>query len=223
MVFPVFLERGEILFDWIEVRRVRRQEQQRGAGCLDELRRRRRFVKGCVVHDHEMLGRQAGTQPRLQPGVEDDRIAGPFEQKRFFELPVHPGRNQRGAWSPMPGDEAVHALALGGVPIAPCRRRRKATFIDMDRLFAVTKKPLAPAQELSALARVTFLVPNPFFYGSSAVVAARTRYNVARPGNGVPAPLVSDQDGPPHDGASVPSPACGIGEGLGVCRPRRQA
>lgn len=145
MVFPVFLERGEILFDWIEVRRVWRQEQQRGAGCLDELRRRRRFVKGRVVHDHEMLGRQAGTQPRLQPGVEDDRIAGPFEQKRFFESPVHPSRNQRGAWSPMPGDEAVHALAPWGIPIAPCRRRRKATLIDMDRLFAVTKKPLASA------------------------------------------------------------------------------
>ncbi|HRI39061.1 MAG TPA: hypothetical protein PLO50_10920 [Nitrospira sp.] len=65
----------------------------------------------------------------------------------------------------MPGDEAVHALALWGVPIAPRRRRGKATFIDMDGLFAVAKKPLAPAQELSALARITFLVPDPFFYG----------------------------------------------------------
>ena len=145
MVFPVFLERGEILFDRIEVRRIRREEQQRGTGGLDELRRFRRFVKGRVVHDHEMLGRQARAQPCLQPGVEDDRIAGALEQKRFFESPVHPGRNQRGAWSPMPGDEAVHTLALWGVPIAPCRRRRKATFIDMDRLFAVAKKPLAPA------------------------------------------------------------------------------
>jgi hypothetical protein len=145
MVFPVFLERSEIMFDRIEVRRVRREEQQRGAGGLDELRRRRRFVKGCVVHDHEMLGRQARAQPCLQPGVEDDRIAGALEQKRFFESPVHTGCNQRGAWPPMPGNQAVHALALWGISIAPRRRRRKATFIDMDGLFAVTKKPLAPA------------------------------------------------------------------------------
>ncbi len=145
LILPAFLERREIMFDRIEVRRVRREEQQRGAGGLDELRRFRGFVEGRVVHDHEMLDGQARAQPRLQPGVEDDCIAGALEQQRFSESPVHMGRNQRGAWPLMPGDQAVHAVALGGVPRAPCRRRHKATFIDMDGLFAVAKKLLTPA------------------------------------------------------------------------------
>jgi hypothetical protein len=45
----------------------------------------------------------------------------------------------------MPGDQAVHAVALRGVPVAPRRRRLNATFIDMDGLFAPAKEPLASA------------------------------------------------------------------------------
>ena len=145
MILPAFLERSEIMFDRIEVGRVRWEEQQPGAGGLDERRRFRGFVKGRVVHDDEMLGGQARAQPRFQPGVEDNRIAGPLEQQWFSELPVHLGRNQRGAWPPMPGDQAVHAVALGGVPIAPRRRRGKATFVNMDGLLATAKQLLTSA------------------------------------------------------------------------------
>ena len=145
MIFPVFLDRGEILFDRIEVGRVRRQKQPRGAGGLDELCCFQRCMKCRIVHDHEMLGRQAGAQPCLQPGVEDHRIACALEQRRFFESPVHTGRNQRGAWPSMPGDQAVYAVALRGVPVAPRRRRHNATFIDRDGLVAPAKEPLASA------------------------------------------------------------------------------
>jgi len=49
MIFPVFLKRGEVVLDRIQVGRIGRQKQQRGAGVLDELCRFRRFVKGRVV------------------------------------------------------------------------------------------------------------------------------------------------------------------------------
>lgn len=223
MVFPAFLEGSEVLFDRVKVGRVRRQEQQRGAGGLDERRRLRRCVKGRVVHDHEVLGIETRAQPRLEPGVEDHRIARPLKQQWFFESPIHTGRNQRGPWPALPGDQAVHAVTLRCVPIPPRRRRRKPAFIDMDGSFATAKEPLAQAQELFPLLRIALLVPDPFFYGSTPVCGVRSRCNAGTPGNAVLAPLVSDRDGLPHDDARRPNPVCGVVVGRDACMLGRRA
>jgi hypothetical protein len=223
MVFPAFLEGSEVLFDGVKVGRVRRQIQQRGAGGLDELRRLRRCVKGRVVHNHEVLGIETRAQPCPEPGVEDHRIARPLKQQWFFELPIHTDRNQRGSWPSLPGDQAVHAVALRCVPIPPRGRRRKPAFIDMDGSFAAAKEPLAQAQEVFPLLRIALLVPDPFFYGSPPVCGVRSRCNAGTPGNAVLAPLVSDRDGLPHDGATRPNPVCVALVGQDACTPRRRA
>ena len=80
MVFPVFCESGEVLLNGVEVGSVRRQEEQRGAGGCDELRRLWRFVKGRIIQYDAVLGVEARAQPCLQPGVEDLRIARPVEE-----------------------------------------------------------------------------------------------------------------------------------------------
>lgn len=80
MVFPVFFEGSEVLLNGVEIGRVRRQKEQRGAGGGDKLRGLWRFVKGRIIEDDEMLGIEAWAQPRLQPGVEDHRIAGAVEE-----------------------------------------------------------------------------------------------------------------------------------------------
>ena len=74
-----------------------------------------------VVHDHEVLGIQTWTQPRLEPGIAERCIAGPIEQVRFFESPVYASSNQRGAWPSMPRNQAVYTLAFWCIPIAPRR------------------------------------------------------------------------------------------------------
>ena len=117
-----------------------------------------------VVHDHEVLGIQTWTQPRLEPGIAERCIAGPIEQVRFFESPVHASSNQRGAWPSMPGHQAIYTLAFRRVSIAPHRRRGKPTFIDVDGLFAASQKPFTKTEEPSSSERVTFLVAHPFFY-----------------------------------------------------------
>lgn len=96
MVLPVFLEGGEVVLDGVEVRRIRWQEQQHGAGVFDELRRFRRLVKGGVVHDDEMAAVQAWAEPRLEPAVEHRRIARSFQEERFSKSPFNAGRDQRG-------------------------------------------------------------------------------------------------------------------------------
>jgi hypothetical protein len=82
-----------------------------------------------------VLVRQARAQPRLQPGVEDHRIAGPFEQQRFFELSVDARGRLTGPGPSMPADQAINTLALRRISIPPRRRWSKPTFINMDRLF----------------------------------------------------------------------------------------
>ena len=80
MVFPLFFEGREIMLNGVEVGRVWRQEEQRGAGGGDELRCLWGFVKRGIIQDDEMLGIEARAQPRLQPGVEDPRIACALEE-----------------------------------------------------------------------------------------------------------------------------------------------
>lgn len=145
MIFPVFFERGEVVLNGVEVWRIWWQEEKGCAGFLNEVHGFQGFVKGRVVHDDQVLASQTRTQPRLQPCVEDHRVTRPFEQKRFFESPIHAGGDQRGAWPPMPRDQAVHASAPWRVPIPPRRRRGQAAFIDIDGLLAATKEPLSQA------------------------------------------------------------------------------
>ena len=80
LILPAFLEGGEIMFDRVQIWRIRREEQQGRACLLDEPRRFRRGMKRGVVHNHEVLSIQTRAQPRLEPGIEDRRIAGPIEQ-----------------------------------------------------------------------------------------------------------------------------------------------
>jgi hypothetical protein len=130
---------------------------------------------------------------------------------------------QRGPRPSMPGNQAIDTLALRRISIPSRRRWSKPTFINMNRLFTATEESLAQAEEPSALPRVAFLVADPFFYGSPAVVGAHAKYNDGRPGNVAPAPLVSYRDGLPHDGARLPNPVCGVVVGRGACTPRPRA
>lgn len=59
LILPALLESGEVMLNGVEVGRVRRQEEQRGAGGGDELRRLGRFVKRGIIEDDEMLGVEA--------------------------------------------------------------------------------------------------------------------------------------------------------------------
>lgn len=222
LILPTFLEGSEVMLDGIEVWGVRWQEQQGGTGLLNQLGGFWRCVKGGVVHDHEVLGREARAQPRLQPGVEDPRIAGPFEQQRFLEPSLNARGQQRGPRPSMSRDQPIHALALRGIPIPSGGRRRKATFINMDELFTAAAEALTKAEKPSALPRVTFVIAHPFFYGSPAGVGRHAKYNAGRPGNVGPVLLGSDPDGRPHDGATRPNPVCEALVGRDACtRPRR--
>ena len=123
----------------------------------------------------------------------------------------------------MSRDQAVHTLAFGGIPIPPRRRRHKPAFIDVDGLFSAAHESLAKAEKPLAPQGIAFGIAQSFFYGSLPICAARSRYSAERLGNGVPVPLASDRDGPPHDSVTAPNLACGAGEGQDAGTSGRQA
>ena len=80
-VFPVALERGEVVLNGIEVRRIRRQEQQCGSRRVQELLGAGAFVERGIVHDHHVIAMQLGTQFLGEPGVEERGRTAARKQK----------------------------------------------------------------------------------------------------------------------------------------------
>ncbi len=94
VVFASALERGEVVFDGVQVGRVWRQEQESSCCAFDQLSGLGTFVEGHIIHDHDRRGVQAGTELSFQPPIEDSGGAGPLKQEGGFEAGSDPGGNQ---------------------------------------------------------------------------------------------------------------------------------
>lgn len=81
MVFPEAFEGGEVVFNRIEVGGVRGQEEEDGAGLFNQVSGLRTFVKGYVIHHHDLVRAQAGTQLSFEPLVKDLGVTRTFEQE----------------------------------------------------------------------------------------------------------------------------------------------
>lgn len=65
----------------------------------------------------------------------------------------------------MPGDQAVHPLAFGRIPMPPRHRRHKPAFIDVHGVFAQAHEPLTKVEELFSSERVAVGIAQSFFTG----------------------------------------------------------
>lgn len=94
------LELGEGVFDWIEIR-IGRQEQEACAGSLDQAAHLRSLVGAEIVHHHNVARRELRNEHLLDMGFEGDEVDGAIEHHR---------RDHAGA--AQPSDEG------GGFPVA---------------------------------------------------------------------------------------------------------
>ena len=127
-------------------------------------------MKGCVVHDDQVRASQTWAQPCLEPGVEHVGIARALEENGFSKIRSATRSDERRARSAVPGCQAIHALALGGLPIAANHGRCETTLIDRHKLQAATNIPLTKTQNPSSLQGAAFLVADRFFPGPSHLV-----------------------------------------------------
>ena len=127
------LELGESHFDRIEVRAVRRQEQEPGAALLEDSLGLCALVAGEVVEDHHVARLQRWGELGLDIGVEDLAVHGLID---------HPRRGQ--AIAPQSGDEGlcrpVPERRIGlqpGTPASPATQTghlgRRAGFVEEDQ------------------------------------------------------------------------------------------
>src|SRR5476649_2105077 len=79
------LELGEGIFDWIEVRTVRRQIAEFGATGLNSLPDACDLVGGQIVHDDDVAWAQGWRQHLLDPGEEALSVHWPVQKHRRNE------------------------------------------------------------------------------------------------------------------------------------------
>jgi hypothetical protein len=113
------LQLGEELFDWVEVRRVGRQEHDARAACLDRLSDADDLVAAEVVSQNDVADLQSWGEELLDPGTECDTVDGAVQdQRRHDPVTAQPGKEGRCA--PMPVRHAGrHSLAARTTAIEP--------------------------------------------------------------------------------------------------------
>ena len=100
IVFTEAFDRSEVVFDGVQVWRVRRQEQESGHFAFDQLLGLGTFVEGGVIHDHYMRVVQKGAELGFQPPIEDGRVARSVKQDRGGKAGAEPGGQQGGLRCP---------------------------------------------------------------------------------------------------------------------------
>lgn len=165
MVFAVDFDGGEVIFDRVQVRGIRRQEQKGGSPLFNPFSGIAAFVKGDVVHDNDMVFVQARTELPLQPRIEDVRIACSLKQKRFFKALADARGDQRRARPPFSRNQSINALSFWRIGITPIGRRRKAAFIDIHKCLAAPCIALTKAKIRLSFDKAALLVTRRFFYG----------------------------------------------------------
>jgi hypothetical protein len=80
---------------WVQVGRVRRQEEQFGPGTTDRLADGGPLVTAKIVHDDDVAGAERGQQHLLDPGGEACAVDGLVEHARSID-PVMAQRGEEG-------------------------------------------------------------------------------------------------------------------------------
>ena len=98
------------MLDWVEIRTVRRQEEQLRARFTDRLTNRITFVAAKIVHDHDVVWFEAGPEDVLDIMQEALAVDGAVKDARGINPVMTQGCN-KGHGLPVPvrhmGDEPL--------------------------------------------------------------------------------------------------------------------
>ena len=194
------------MFNRIEVRGIRRQEEQGSPGGVNKGFSLGVFVEGDVIHHHHLLGVQQGAQLLFEPRIEEGGIARAFKQDGRGEGVPDSRGDERSPWPAVARDQTRSALSSGCVGIAAGDRRRKAALIDIDKGFAPADVAFPQAQVSFSFPGVALFIAWRFFSGRASSAAGHARCNAERPRNGAPALFGCGPAAARHACAVPPSP-----------------
>ena len=134
MVEALFLDNGEIVFDFVEVGGIGRQEKDlvgSGSGKRAEIV----FVMECgIIPDDRRMDTQGRDQLGFKPVVDEGRIGRAFKQDGREEGLAPPGGNQTGARPSFAPPVAVDLLPAPAPATRTVRVRRKPRFVHIDNI-----------------------------------------------------------------------------------------
>ena len=131
------LEFGEHLLDGIEIRAVRWQEEQLGAGASDRLTNRFALVAAEVVHDDDIVGLEGRHQELLDISQEDVAIDRAVEDAgRVDSIVTERGNEGHGA-PVSEGSLGIERLATSAPTMGPRHVGLGPGFINEDQTFGI--------------------------------------------------------------------------------------
>jgi len=134
------LEFGEELFDGVQIGRVGRQIEHRGAGRGDGLPDPVDLVAAEVIEDGNVSGLERGAKELLDPSQEQLPVHGPVDDQGSGQALATQAGDKGGGLPIAKGRRSDAAAALGGTAIAPCHVGRGPGFIDENQLFQVHRR-----------------------------------------------------------------------------------
>ena len=127
------LELGKDLLDGVQVRAVRWQEHQFCSGVLNDFSRSVVLVRGEVVEDDDIAGRQFGGEELLGIGPEDRRVHGAVDGQRCDEAVMAQASDESGGLPVTVGCLGDQALPAGCPAVARGHVGRRAHFVEEDQ------------------------------------------------------------------------------------------
>jgi len=219
VILAAFLEGSEVVFNRVQVRRIRRKKEDSGPLTGDEVLGGGAFMEGPMVQDYDRIVGEQRAEFLSQPGSEDHGVARALKEERSGKGVTDARGNQRGTGTFVAAAHPRHPLPYGRIGRAARDAGGKAALLKGDALFAAPPIAFSQAQLGLALPRVALGVAQRFFSTIDPDGARRTKDNAVTPRTGAPAPVACDRGGLRHRPAALPSPN---GEGLwvpGVERP----
>ncbi len=116
--------------DRVQVGRVRRQVQEGGARCLDELPNAIGAVRADVVEDDDVPGMQLPREEVLDEGREDVLVGCALDRHHRAHAAEAEGADHRGHRPGVPRNRAMRALASWRSRVLACHRDVAAGFVD---------------------------------------------------------------------------------------------
>ncbi len=221
IIFTQAFEGGEVVFNGIEVGGVRRQEEEGGAGAFNQFSGRGAFVKGDIIHHHDLRRVQARAELGVEPAIEDFGVAGALKQERSGKAVAYPSGNEGSPRTPVAGAQPVYPPPLRRIGVLSGDSGTEPALIYVDKLFAPAPIALSQPEVGFSFPPTPFGVAQRFFSTSLPSAVRRTRYNGGTPQSAERVPFVSDLDTAARAPATLPNRAGGDHEGQAAGRPAR--
>ena len=183
------------------------KNEECGPGTFNQLSGLGTFVKGDMIHHHDLSSVQARAELGVQPVIEDCCVAGALKQERSGKAVSYPRGNEGSPRTPVAGAQSVDPPPLRRIGVLAGHGGTEPALIHVDKLFTPARIALSQPQVGFSFPPTPLGVAHRFFSTSLPSAVRRTRYNGGTPQSAARVPFASDLDTAARAPATLPNRA----------------